>query len=411
MNLKVHIILVILLNFTLVNESTSQSVQCEYLNINAPSVKPIINKLIHYHCLLITKNDNFNIKPTEITGKHIQGKQDADVEIISPYQNDLLKILTSIFCDKFENLKEMRFDSMQIESIDEDALQNCKLLAKLYIRFNNIAELPVNLLIQNKNLKLAWMNDNQLTTLPENIFRNQKELEELSLNKNPIEFLPLNIFKALVKLKDLSLYKTNLQDLDPEWFANLRSLQNLHISDNKLTELSSRMFSPLFSLEELDLSDNNIKILSTESFDGLQNLKKLVLYNCSIAELPRGIFSQLINLKSLNLRYNKLTTIHSDSFPINVFITDIFLGQNKINSFDEKFNDNINFLSIYMEDNYCANDYIIYKDEAKAKLSNCFKNYQPRHQNQVREGSCGKTITGQGNIIGGSFISRGSFPW
>ena len=152
-----------------------------------------------------------------------------------------------------------------------------------------------------------------------------------------------------------------------------------------------------------------LKILKLDSFDGLQNLPILGLTSNEISDLPAGVFAELQKLKLLFLNSNKLTTIHSDSFGAYNQLTYVKIQDNKINAIDEKFIDNAAISGLNMTNNICSQLVTGTKSEIKANLKKCFNNYQPRSRHQVE--SCGKSKTGRGNIIGGTRINSGDFPW
>jgi len=77
---------------------------------------------------------------------------------------------------------------------------------------------------------------------------------------------------------------------------------------------------------------------------------------------------------------------------------------------DPKFIDNTAVSDLDMTGNICSQLGTRTRNEIKPSLKKCFENYQPRRQHQSQN-ICGKPSTGQGDIIGGSQISRGIFPW
>lgn len=108
----------------------------------------------------------------------------------------------------------------------------------------------------------------------------------------------------------------------------------------------------------------------------------------------------------LNLNNNNLSIIHSDSFGIHKRLTNLYLENNEISSIDQEFFDNTALSTLDIRNNICANFYSANKSEIKSNLTECFENYRPRPKSD-----CGIPVGGHGNIIGGKFISRGSFPW
>jgi len=411
----------------LINQVEGQTAKCDYSYKYHSITGYKITNASYYKCNLDTRQANYDEKLTTIDGQHETEHTDADVKWIQNYLDNKLKKISSFFCQKFPNLKVIYLSDAKLKSIDEDSLINCKNLEHLLLFGNQIRELPKTLLLRNSMVTLLRVDDNQLTTLPENFFVNQKELEILDLTKNQISFLQSNIFRPLVKLEVLYLSNNKLQSLNTEWFVNLHNLKWLGLHKNQISEIPSKCFASLKHLKNLWLYENMIKALSPDSFDGLHNLQILSLYSNEISDLPVGIFIILKSLTRLDLNNNKLTTIHSDSFGIHNQLADVYLHDNKINTIDEKVIDNTAVSTLSMRNNICTQLDSVTRSQIKPNLKKCFDNYRPRLQPQPQanhpfspfrnqfstsnQNICGKSSTGQGNIIGGSFISRGSFPW
>jgi Leucine-rich repeat (LRR) protein len=400
--------------FLFVNKSSAQIARCDYKYDYFWTAVYKTTNASYYKCNLSTRQANYNEKLTTIDGQHENGQTDDDVKWIDNYENNILKEFSSIFCQKFPNLEVIRIDNAEVESIDEDSLSNCKNLEHLLLYGNKIREIPENLLIRSSKLTLLWIRNSQLTTLSKNLFSNQKELETLDLNSNQINFLPSNIFDPLLNLESFYLDNNKLQSIDPKWFVRLQNLKWLRLDGNQITEIPSKCFENLRNLEKLWIYDNKIKTLNSDSFHGLQNLKLLSLYNNLISDLSVGVFPQLKNLELLSLKDNNLTTIHSDSFGIHNKLTKINLQDNKINAIDEKFINNAPISILNMTNNICSNSMMLTKNEIKQNLKNCFDNYQPRiqqYQNNQNSIQCGHSKIGLGNIIKGTQINKGDFPW
>jgi len=371
----------------------------------------------YYKCNLGTSQANYDEIVTRIDGQHENGQSDDDVEWIENYNDNKLRALTSVFCQKFPNLRVIYMMNVELESIDEDLVLDCENLDHLFLHDNKIRELSENFLIGTSKLTTLSIQNSQLTTLPQNLFLNQKDFYELCLNKNQINFLPSSIFRPLVKLEVLYLYDNKLMSIDPEWFITLQNLKWLRIDGNQISEIPSKSFTSLRHLERLSLNKNRIKTLNSGCFDGLEDLQILSLHINEISDLPVGVFTPLKNLQKLFLQNNKLTTINSNSFGIHNKLTEVYLQDNKINAIDEKFIDNSNIVTLKMAKNICIQINTRKRSEIKSNLKRCLDNYQPRLRPQVIKHptkqiiQCGKSKNGQGNIIGGTQIKSGDYPW
>ncbi|XP_070493066.1 uncharacterized protein [Chironomus tepperi] len=411
--MRFHIVVVILLCAV----TERQTADCEYKNkyFWNHGIKTAIN---FYACDLKITPADINAQIKDINGQHVDGHDDSKVKFLELLADKKVKNLTSVICRKFSNLAAVRIAFTNLEHLDENSMENCENLENFDIDNCKIREFPENLLTKNSKLVRIWMHKNRLTTVPENSFRHQTELTHLELQENQIKFLPSNIFKSLKKLETLMLNDNKLLSIDPEWFKNLQNLRWIRLENNKITELPSKAFITMYSLEKLWLNGNAIDTLHADNFYGIYNLQNLNLKNNQISELPVGIFSQLKGLLGLNLAGNKLTTIHSDSFSNHWLLTKIWLQDNKINSIDEKFMKQSPVSYLNMTNNICCPLELQARNVAQLELRKCFDNYEPRiskPQNtslsQKNAESCGKQVTGYGNIIGGMHTKRGDFPW
>lgn len=380
--LKSLIFLITLLTLCLITLIESQSMKCDYLveyfyPFNTEETNP------SYGCSLETNGSVSEYHHQEITGQHEAERTDADVKALFVARDESLSYFSSIFCKKFQNLLTMILDSETVDSINGNALYECKNLDFFAFRSKKLVALPENLLIQNPKLTYIALSLFQMTAIPEKFFQNQKEVEILNLKRNfNLKSLPSNIFESLEKLTKLYLQKTNLQFINPKWFKNLRFLQKITISESPITEIPSQAFSTAVNLEELDLSENKIRTLKSDSFYGLEKLTKLYLQDNEISGLPRGVFVPLRNLEFLTVDNNNLTEIHSDSFGTYNLWAEISLQNNRITSIDEKFIDNYAKIRINMDKLICE-EFVNWKASAevlRTKLSTCFKNYRPRNE-------------------------------
>ncbi|XP_070508999.1 leucine-rich repeat-containing protein 15-like [Chironomus tepperi] len=282
-----------------------------------------------YLCSLLSNNADSS---TEISGQHLSGRTDDDVDMLVSFHLTFTE-LTSNLCDKFPNLKRLKIMSSDIAKVYPNALNNCKNLNEFHLISSKITELPVDLFSENPELtRIEINNNNNLTTLPENIFESLYEVRLLWLYRNQLDFLPENIFKSLHNLEKLQLSSNKLSVLNPSWFEDLYGLHDLSLRHNGITDL------------------------------------------------PKNAFANLINLESIWLSGNNLTTIHSDSFGAMTKFTDLYLRENQIESIDSKIIDDNNLMVIDMTGNVCSQIIVddMSKDEVMKELSNCTSNYHPR---------------------------------
>jgi len=422
MNIKVSIFLTIFVILELSDKVKTQTARCDYVDnwYAIYGIRP--SNVTYYACNLNTEQLDYGQELVNIQGQQEIGYNDDDVKYLVISSGHKLKKFSSIFCRKFSNLEVIYTNDADIELFDDNSLSNCNNLKKLDITSNKIQEISENFMIRNSKLNVLYIRSNQLTTLPENLLRNQKNIEDLWIYRSEIKFLPSNIFRPLVKIELLYLSDNKLQSIDPGWFVTLQTLKWVRLDGNQIVEIPSKSFASLRNLARLLLNNNKLKLLNSNSFDGLHNLQILDLQSNEISDLPVGVLTPLKNLQELNLRTNKLTTIHSDSFNIHNQLTKVWLQDNKINAIDSKVIDNTAVSTIYLTNNICSQFDTENRNKIKPNLKRCFDNYQPRKHlnqnssqssslNQNQAASCGKRTIGHGNIIGGTQINSGDYPW
>lgn len=350
--------------------STAQIIRCNYGDTS-------FGYNNYYACSLDTSSLKYSEIPTSIEGEHSSGKNNNDVKFLKIKNGNKLRNFTSIFCEHFPDLEIIDSKDAQIEFIGPNSLFNCLNLQRMHIKGNKLSELPENLLLTNKKLKIVDFGSCELKSLPEKFFVNQNILEELWLDLNQIKALPSTIFDSLGELRLLSINRNQITSLDSEWFSNLHNLKVLGLDRNR------------------------------------------------ISVLPPGVFKSLANIEHLWLYRNKIQTIHSNSFGEHQKLAYLYIHTNRINSVDPKFIEGRKFLLFEFEYNDCADFNTRNNDEIKPMLAKCFENFvqisqsesltdkRPTNmqQNQKTQIICGKPMGGYGNILGGAPISKGQFPW
>lgn len=279
-----------------------------------------------YMCELTTDGSEII---TEIIGEHIPGKTDADVTYVGGSKVSIKKI-TSLFCEKFNNLQVIAFSAPKLDFVETNAFKKCPKLEQLELNDGKLEEIPEDLLSENKELKVIKLNKNHLLTLPENLFRNNVQLTRIFLFTNQISSLPRNIFKPITNLTGLFLNENKISAIEPEWFVSMPDLLNLDLSQNEITEL------------------------------------------------PIGIFANLRKLKMHELSRNKLTIIHADSFPSDGKIEMLYVDDNRIQAIDPKIVENIEVGRVQAENNLCVNKDLYGKERINKGLDQCYRNYKPR---------------------------------
>lgn len=156
-----------------------------------------------YTCKLTITNAD---ESTQLTGQHLQGKGDRDVETIATRNTgSTMRKIPSTLCQKFPNLEKIDLSAMRLEEITENSLKNCKMLDNLDMSVNKLRRLPKNAFASQSKLFILNLNQNQLTDLEQTSFANLRNLWTLWLDDNQIETLPDGIFSPLTSLEFLHM--------------------------------------------------------------------------------------------------------------------------------------------------------------------------------------------------------------
>ncbi|XP_065335964.1 leucine-rich repeat-containing protein 28-like isoform X1 [Cloeon dipterum] len=134
-------------------------------------------------------------------------------------------------------------------------------LTNLYLEFNKLSDLPAEFSLL-KNLKVLHLDSNNFSTVPAVVFQ-LHSLECLNLSRNVIEWLPVEI-GALKNLEHLDLSNNWLQFLPLEIY-HCGKLRNLFLNDNKLLYLP-RTITQLTALEHLNAASNMLHFLPPVPF-------------------------------------------------------------------------------------------------------------------------------------------------
>lgn len=224
------------------------------------------------------------------------------------------------FRDQATKLTSLRMQSCQLVDRSVEALRILESLSELHLAYNAIANLPNDLLIKARTLRVLNLDSNRLTTVSKNTFANVgSTLESLNLGRNPLTAVPVDTFRALSFLRELHLDAvTTLQQLDATSFTavqqrnvrllslretnlgaavwpltgSLVSLQTLDLSRCGLTEIPDFVFRRQTALASVDLSSNTIASVTQRSVYGLENsLRALSLSGNRIATMAQCTFS------------------------------------------------------------------------------------------------------------------------
>lgn len=208
-----------------------QGLSCTYSN----------NYEFGYSCIISILNPNGFNNFTTISGTHLAGKSDYDVQyIIRTIGSNTLNV-PSIICNKFPNTKIIIFDGIRIQRIDENTFDSCKNLTRLWLHRNNIPDLPENIFAPLVNLQDLALSENTISNISVELFKNLPNLEFLYLHNNRIEELPRNAFSSLKKLEIIYLNENGLKIIHSDSFGTLPNLKFISLYVNQINAIDERL--------------------------------------------------------------------------------------------------------------------------------------------------------------------------
>lgn len=227
----------------------------------------------------------------------------------------------------------------------ENLLQYCNNLQRLILIYDNLYNIPQNIISLSLLTYLNLSNNKLSFICNDNIFKNLTNLIHLNLSNNELLYLPSSIAN-LTQLKKLQLqfnqlhedyYDDNDDDKNNKYccsnlISNLKMLTSLSLSNNELVNFKCTNCT---NLTFLDLSWNHLQKVPQGIFK-LKNLTTLYL-NCNQLTNIDGLYND--NLRYLNLSENNLQNVWSIlNFPS---LRTLNLYSNKLETFP-LINKNIN---------------------------------------------------------------------
>ena len=192
--------------------------------------------------------------------------------------NNLIKEISTLYFNKFNNIQTIDLSFNYIEFIPDD-------------------------LSQLTNLRVLILKENALhdTSFGKNCLENFKQLEVLNLSGNSLTQFPYQLL-SMGSLKEIYLGANKIRILPKNYDKLVNNLELLYLGGNLIQNVPEEL-SQLTRLKSLNLSDNRISNLPS-SLAQLKRLRSLALHNNSLTTLPIQLVK--LNLFELSLRNNPL---------------------------------------------------------------------------------------------------------
>ena len=135
----------------------------------------------------------------------------------------------------------------------------------------------------------------------------ENSLQVLYMRYNEIEELPQALFQNLTQLRELQLSHNKLHELQKGQFSGMTLLNDLRLEANQLHELREDAFVGMTSLVKLDLTRNKLKSLPNKLFaDQSDSLGVLAIGQNNLTDVPSNALKKLERLWDLHLFRNQI---------------------------------------------------------------------------------------------------------
>ena len=237
-----------------------------------------------------------------------------------------------------EEIQQYKGDKMELQNcnLSNDGLELLKYLPEsvttLDLSYNNITELPSDLLMMMPQLENFYMENNKLTSIPKGFFKNNTKLNWIALDGNEITTLEDGTFKGLDQLTILGLENNKISKVDKNAFEGMKKIEQLSLYGNNLTTLEDGCLKPLAgSLKMLFLQENNMESLP-KAVEDCSSLTELHAWDNGMKDISKVDFSKLPELTELNLMHNEITQIPENAFAKNTKLDGLDLFDNDLTS-------------------------------------------------------------------------------
>ena len=214
-----------------------------------------------------------------------------------------------------EEIQQYKGDKMELQNcnLSNEGLELLKYLPEsvttIDLSYNNITELPSDLLMMMPQLENFYMENSKLTSIPKGFFKSNTKLNWIALDGNEITTLEDGSLKPLAgSLKMLFLQENNMESL-PKAVEDCSSLTELHAWDNGMKDISKVDFSKLPELTELNLMHNEITQIPENAFAKNTKLDGLDLFDNDLTSVSPDILSNGVSLRKLDLKFNNMQII------------------------------------------------------------------------------------------------------
>jgi Leucine-rich repeat (LRR) protein len=217
--------------------------------------------------------------PIVISGEHLPGRNDAEVQRVVILRSTLSHVPLELF-DRFPNLQNLDVSGNHLPRINR--LSNCERLQWFIASYNDIEVVDAD------------------------TFADCVSLIHLFLSSNIINEFHSN---GLTNLLELKLNNNNISEIDTETFGYLQNLEVLWLAQNRITQTYPIMLIALENLRVLLLGYNNItELFVYHLIKKTQKLPNFILILDSLKSSTHW---------SIWSNFHSTTTIFKESMPVH----------------------------------------------------------------------------------------------
>ncbi|RZC41850.1 LRR 8 domain containing protein [Asbolus verrucosus] len=303
----VHIIHILLSNFTTIKEGVFANLTIEELQISNKLVSKI--EVGAFKDLPQLRNLNLQHNSLEtLDGNVFDG---LNIDTLDLSHNLISKLPQNIFRN-LPHLKMLALANNQLKLVQTDVLDHLP-VEYLDLSSNLISTLDEGVFNNMPQLKSIVLSRNKLTTVPEGVFNNL-DLTLVKLDSNKIAFIAPKAFDNMPKLANIYLSSNELSKYDTNWFHNTPEIYRLYLAYNLIEDIPDEAFKNIYNDKEqwIRLDSNKIRNIAPNAFKGLRKLDTLNLSYNKIEVWNENILADAEVVFYLQLAHNDIKCVDGD---------------------------------------------------------------------------------------------------
>lgn len=208
------------------------NVQFYNCDINQTSIRRLEVRLFEDH-----SENLLNLEVSHNTFDMLSGfEKFPHLEMLSFFHNSIGDIDPKLL-HPMTNLRRLYFINNNITHLPSRLLKSNRRLEKITIEESTLPELPDAFLANFPSLNFVEL-ECRLEYVSENLFKGSKAIEKLYIRYNDLWKIPMDLFEDQGNLTELSLESNHLVILSDGVFRNLKKLSSLNLSKNRLRNIT-----------------------------------------------------------------------------------------------------------------------------------------------------------------------------